>query len=180
LKSFIVIFILLGTSLLADSKIYFGVNYAQVNEKFSNLEAESSSDALKIKAGYGNRDGYGIELSVESVQNESKIFSLKDSQKNALNIELVKAFDYDIYIIPFVKAGFGAGYIDIDRELQDRLHFGSFNGSVGTFIPINENFDFEVEYNYKDMSYESIDMVVDELKIKSNVNTFYIGFNIRY
>jgi hypothetical protein len=180
LKSFILIFILLSSSLYADAKIYLGLSYANVNEKFTDVEAESSSDALRIKLGYGEIDAYAIELSVDSMKNESNVFSNNDGDKYALNIELVKSFDLDTFIYPYFKAGFGAGYVDIERELQSRLNYGSFNFEVGTFLQINEHLDFELGYNYKTISYESINMLSEELKYESKSTTLYFGFNTRF
>jgi hypothetical protein len=169
---------------MADSKVYLGVSYAQVDEKFSNLEAESSSDAIKVKAGYGDREAYAIELSIELVKNESTIFSTekKDGDKNSLNIELVKAYDLDIFVLPYLKAGFGTGVLDIQRDEQKDLSFGSFNFEVGAFVPVNDHLDFEIGYNFKNMSYENIsnESTDDDLQYKSNVYTLYIGFNTRF
>jgi hypothetical protein len=171
---------LFSTALYADAKLYFGVAYANISEKFDNLNAKSSSDAIKVKVGYGIREAYAIEFSVENVKNESKIFSTKDDDKYGANIELIKAFDLDTFIYPYFKAGFGAGRMDINRELQDKLNYGSFNFELGTFIAVNEHLDFELGYGYKKISYESIDTVVAETEYKSTAGTLYIGFNTRF
>lgn len=180
MKSFIVIFILLSSSLYGEAKIYFGLSYANVSEKFSDIEAESSSDALKVKVGYGEIDAYAIELSVDTIKSESNIFSNDDGDKYALNIELVKSFDLDTFIYPYFKAGFGAGHMNIDRLLQSKLNYGSFNFEVGTFMQINESLDFELGYNYKDISYESIEMLSEDLNFESYSTTLYFGFNTRF
>ena len=177
----IILSLLLLTSLYADSKIYLGSSYGFFNEKFSDgIDAKSSSGVLKLKAGYGNREQYAIEFSVDYIDNKSNIFSTNDGMKYGLNIEFVKAFDLDIYILPFFKVGFGSGSLEIDRQFQDKLHYGSFNLSTGIFIPINEHFDFELGYDYKYLSYEGIDTIAKQISYDSNVNTAYFGFNIRY
>ncbi|WP_188108598.1 outer membrane beta-barrel protein [Sulfurimonas lithotrophica] len=180
MKSLIIILTLLTTSLYSEAKIYFGLDYGKFNEDFSNIAAKSSSESVRLKLGYGIRENYSIEFALEALDNDSKIFSNNDGEKYALNIALVKTFDFDIYVLPFIKLGFGAGYMDVNRELQSKLNFGSFNAEVGTYIPINEYLDFEIAYNYKDLSYEAVDTIAYELKYKSNVDTFYFGFNIRY
>ena len=180
MKSFIIIIMLLITSSYAESKIYFGLDYGSYAEDFENLNAESSSALTKFKAGYGLRDAYAIEFSLEAMENESKIFSNTDEDKYSLNVELIKAFDFDIYVLPYFKAGFGAGYMKLDRELQSKLNFGSFNCGIGAYIPINEYFDIELGYTYKELSYESVDTAADNIKYESSIDSFGIGFNIRY
>ncbi|MCW8838137.1 MAG: porin family protein [Thiovulaceae bacterium] len=180
MKSFIIIFALLSSTLFAESKVYFGLDYGSFNENFKSLDAESSSEAMRLKVGYGIREEYSVEVSFDSLNNDSKIFSNNDSKKYGLNIAVVKAFDLNMYLLPYFKAGFGAGYINIDREVQSKLNYGSFSAEVGTLIPINEYFDLALAYNYKNLSYESVDTIADKVKYESNVDTFYFGFNIRY
>ncbi len=177
----IILFSLLLTSLYSDAKIYMGASAGYFNENFTNdLDASNSSTQATIKVGYGLQKAYAIEFSVDWVENKSNIFSENDGDKYALNIEFVKAFDLHKYINPFFKAGFGAGNLTVDRELQDRLNFGSFNLAAGTFIPINEHFDFEIGYSYRYLTYEKIDTVVNNISYESHVNVIYTGLNVRF
>lgn len=177
----ILLFTLLLTSLYSDSKIYVGTSYGAYDEQFTGtLDAQSSSETVNIKVGYGDRKAYAVEFSVNRSETESKIFSNNDGIKYSINIELIKAFDFGIYINPFIKAGFGAGSMKIERELQNRLAFGSFNLGFGTFIPINDYFDLELGYNYKQISYETITYISQRISYESDVNTVYAGFNVRF
>jgi hypothetical protein len=178
----IIIFSLLLTSLYSDAKIYTGLSVGYLNEEFSNaLSTTSSAEMAKLKIGYGIREAYAIELSFDYLKNESSIFSRngeKDNDKYGINIELVKAFDWDIYINPYFKAGFGAGYLKLEESSQDSLNYGTFNLGLGFFIPINEHFDFEVGYDYKYVSYEKF--IVTGKDINSNMHGAYLGLNARF
>ncbi|MEA2099917.1 MAG: outer membrane beta-barrel protein [Campylobacterota bacterium] len=182
----IIILLSLISSLFADAKVYLGSSYGVFEEKFTNdIEAESSTDIAKIKAGYGVREAYAVEISFEYIKNKTKIFSSDaqtalDGDKYGINVDLIKAFDYDVYVLPFIKAGFGSGYFNINRKLQNRLFYGSFNLATGIFIPINETFDFELGYEYKHTSYESVDTIVEKIKYESDTNIVYFGFNVRF
>jgi opacity protein-like surface antigen len=169
------------TPLLADEgRIYLGVSYLNVNEEFRNIDAKSSSNGAALKFGYGLRDAYAIEFSFEAQKNESDIFSLDDGDRYAVNIELLKAFDLDIYALPFIKAGFGAGYMKVDRELQEELNFGSFNFGAGCFLPLDDTFDLELAYSRKSISYESVDLASQTKEYKSDSNSIYLGLNARF
>jgi len=177
----IILFLFLISSLFAEAKFYTGFGYGMYDENFTDgNKAQSSSSLIKLKAGYGDRSAYAIEFSIDKLKNESNIFSSNDSDKTGLNIELIKAFDFDIYINPFFKAGFGAGYFKVDRELQDTLNYGSFNLGLGFFIPINEHFDLECTYDYKYITYEAIDTIAKQISYKSHLNALYFGFNVRF
>lgn len=178
------LFLLLLSSLYSDEQFYVGSNVGVVNETFTNTpDTKSSSYMTNVKFGYGIISSYAVELSFDYIKNRSKIFSSttqNDGNKVALNIELLKAFDFNPYILPFIKAGFGSGFFKTQRETQDMLHYGSLNITIGAFIPINKHFDFEVGYGYKRISYEAVDTITDAIRFKSNAQKAYVGFNIRY
>jgi opacity protein-like surface antigen len=176
-----ILFPLLLTSLYSDAQFYIGSAIGYYNELFkANTSIESSSYLANFKVGYGERKAYAIELSYNYLDNQSKIFSANDGAKNELDINLIKSFDFGTYIIPFIKAGFGSGYMDIDRKLQSSLHYGSFNLGTGLFIPINKHFDLEIAYEYKYISYEAIELINEKTNYNSNSNSTYFGFNVRF
>lgn len=177
----ILLFLLLITSLYSEEQAYIGLGYGSFNEKFTNNETtESSSNFTSVKAGYGEREKYAIEFSLQYIDNKSKIFSVNDSEKYGFNLDLLKSFDLGIYINPFFKAGFGFGYLTIDREIQDLLHYGVFDCGVGVFIPLSEHLDIELGYIYKYTTYEGIDTIVDKISYSSHTNAAYIGLNTRF
>lgn len=153
-----------------------------MNETFSDtLSTTSSAETAKFKIAYGERKAFAVEFSLDYLKNESTVFSTApgvDGDKYGLNVELVKAFDWDIFVFPYFKAGFGAGYFDIEHETKNSLNYSSFNLGLGCFIPINAHFDFEVGYDYKYISYEKIEKTSES--INSNMHGAYAGFNVRF
>ncbi len=181
----ILLFLLLLTTLFADARPYIGTHLGIYNEKFSEIDARSSSTLANIKIGYGNREAYSIEFSLDYLNNNAKIFSSapsanKDGKKIGFNISLVKAFDFDIYALPFVKVGFGSGVQNIDRKLQKSLAFGSFQLVLGTYVPLNRYLDLEIGYEIKHISYEAINTITKKISYNSVMNTLYFGINYRY
>ena len=176
------------TSLFADAKVYIGANYGIYDEVFiSGTDKKALTNTVKAKIGYGIRDSYAFEFSLEYTKNKENIFSdagSNDGDKLGLNVELLKAFDWDIFVIPFFKGGFGVGSLEIEKQNIDKLKFGSFNLGVGSFIPISEYFDIEIGYEYKYLSYENFDAITSSENrgsvFKSHANVGYIGFNVRF
>ena len=173
------------SSLYSDAKIYLGVNGGVFNEDFRTVDASSSAEMASIKIGYGIREAYAVEFSVDYFKNKSKVFSSSptvttDGDKIGFNVNLMKAFDFGIYILPFVKVGFGTGFLDIERELQDRLSYGSFQGSLGCFLPISEHSDIELGYEIRGSSYEYIDSIDTKTSHDSTINIAYFGINYRF
>ncbi len=179
----IILFSLLATSLFAEAKIYMGTGYGYFTERvslYSEKEKYISANMATIKVGYGVREAYAIEFSVDYVDNSEKLFKTDDGAKYALNVELIKAFDFGIHINPFIKAGFGMGYMDTTaKEGEDSLSFGTLNLGFGTFIPINEHLDIELAYSYRYASYQKR-ITTENDPETSKINIGYVGANFRF
>ena len=178
----IILFSLLLTSLYSDAKIYMGVGGGIYNETLDDTASTSiSANMARVKVGYGIREAYAIEFSVDYVDNSEVLFAPNDGARYGLNVELIKAFDFDIYINPFVKAGFGMGYMETTiKDGEDSLSFGTYNLGLGTFIPVGEHFDIEVAYDYKYTSYQKVEQLSDSNIRKSMSHTGYVGVNVRF
>jgi len=176
----IILLSLLLTSLYSDAKIYLGAGYTAYAESSKDSDATNDSNALKIKAGYGVREAYAVEFSLDYIANTPTL-EAPWKAKYGFNVALIKAFDLDIYVNPFVKAGFGAGIIDNrDNSFMSKT-YGSFNMGGGVYIPLSKNYDIEISYTYNNLSYEKNEQ--DKLQAfnqTSYVNIAYIGINTRF
>ena len=173
----LLLFLLLISSLFAEAKVYIGTSYGYLNETFTNgAKYKGESTINKLKIGYGIREAYAVEFSLAYVDNTINVYSANDTEKYGFDVELVKAFDLDIFINPFFKAGFGTGYLQ--TSTIGKVTYGSFNLGVGFYIPINESLDIEVGYDYKNLSYERGPDKSESLE--SNVNGAYVGVNARF
>jgi opacity protein-like surface antigen len=184
LKKLTLLLLSLSSLLLADSSIYIGTGYAYDTEKLtyeSNSKTINNNEA-RVKIGYGDRSAYAIELSLDYVDNHSNIFDANDGKKYAFNVELLKAWDFGIIINPYLKAGFGAGYLETDADLYNNsLTYGSFNLGSGFFLPINKHLDLEFAYEYKNLSYQPLNAdTTSSSKPTSNLHVIYLGVNFRF
>jgi len=185
----ITLFLLLLSSLYAESKFYLGLGYGMYDESLTradDTEVSASPDMFTIKAGYGERTAYAIEFSVDYINNSDALFSSGDGAKYGLNVALLKAFDFGIYVLPYAKVGLGAGTMDSDTS-SGNLNYGSFNAGLGMFIPFNEHFDLEIAYDYRYMTYQkykdptsTTNPTVNDPTPTSHINLVYIGLNARF
>jgi len=179
----IILFLTIISSLYSsqnDAKFYFGLGYGYISENFSGGEGydDVASQTANIKFGYGIRSSYAVEMAINYIEKDKDMFSQKDNDRYSFDLAVMKAFDFDIYINPFIKAGFGAGYLHTDNKDNSVISFSSYNLSTGIFIPMGESFDMELGYIYKYLSYERL--TSDSKKLHSNMNVGYVGINYRF
>jgi len=180
----ILLIALLYSSIFAESKVYVGLGYGLYNETYTDSATglpDTTDNAARITFGYGQRDAYAVEFSIDYVDHASYATTPKIGKaKYGFNIALMKSFDFDIYINPFIRAGFGTGMIDNYDNNEPSLSYGSYDLGTGFFIPINEHSDIELAYEYKYLSYEKQNTLDSTISNTSHVNILYLGYNIRF
>ncbi len=167
----ILLFLLITSALYSQSQVYMGASYGSFNESLSDETMKTNENPIiKLKVGYGIREAYAVEFSLDYTQVDA---NSTDVDRYGLNVDLIKAFDLP-YVNPFFKAGFGAGYVNSG---SNRLTFGSFNLGTGLYIPINKHIDIEIAYDYKNISYERVNEAVE---LTSHINVVSAGLNFRF
>ncbi len=187
MRKYILLLLLLSFSaLFARTNVYVGLGLSRVHETLQPYltyvpqKRETINTELSMKIGYGHRDGYAAELSLDYLQNHSQFYAPGDAQKLGFNISLLKAYDFGIYVNPFLKAGFGAGSLKTNADTTNNsLTYGNFHLGGGFFIPLSSQMDVELSYQYQYISYEKVDLE-NAANPKSHLNGLYAGFNIRF
>ncbi len=164
-----------------DAHFYAGVGGGVQLERFTDESgAKNTPNFASLKVGYGDKRAYSIELMLNYVDNESKIFSPDDGARYGIDIAFVKAFDFTSLFYPSIRAGFGASEMKVHRQLEDKIASSSFNVGGGILIPFSKHFEIELNYDYKYTSYGAIDLVSQKKRLYSHINQFYLGFNTRF
>ena len=154
-----------------------GVQY----EKFTDKEGTKNTPSFGVlKFGYGDRRAYGVELVLDYIDNKSNIFSNDDKRRLGADIMFIKAYNLTKYFYPLFRAGIGAGEMHVDRKLESKIAYSSYNLGAGAYIPLGEHFEIEATYEYRYTSYQSVDLVADKLKLQSHINQIYFGVNYRF
>jgi len=180
----LLLFALLSVSLFGDARVYMGLGYDLYSENYTASASglpNVTDNAVKLKIGYGIRKAYAVEFSLDYIDHAAVDETpITGKAKYGFNIALLKAFDWGIYVNPYLKAGFGAGLLDTEGTGEKSLSYGSFDLGTGLFIPINSSYDIELGYEYRHLSYEKENNQELTQKNESNVNIIYIGINARF
>ena len=164
-----------------DAKFYMGVGGGKQYEKFTDSKrSESSSGFGALKFGYGDRRAYAVECKFYYIDNHSNIFSPDDKERYAMDIMFVKAYNLAKHFYPLMRAGFGAGEMHVQRKLEKKIAFSSYNLALGALFPFGEHFDLEADYEYRFTSYQAVDLVATKEKLRSHSGQVYFGVNYRF
>lgn len=180
----LIFFIALMSSLYAfdyNPKVYVGVGAGIQQENFiQNAKASNTPLFGTLKVGYGDIRAYSVELCLNYINNRSNIFSPNDQNRYGVDVMFVKAYNFTDAFYPYIRAGFGAGEMKVNRLLQNKLAYSSYNLGGGLTIPLDKHIAAEGAYEFRTTSYQSIDLIAEKLKVKSHIHQFYIGLIYRF
>lgn len=169
---------------MAEPALYIGLvgGFAQETFTLGSEESYAEAPTYKIQAGYGDISAYAVEVALSYVDYTTNIFSPNgdDGYALGLDIYIIKSFDFDIGFYPMLKAGFGMGNQEVEREVESSLNSGSFNFVGGVYYPLAGHIDLEAGLEYKIKSWQSVTLISSEADVSSNVLTPYLGINYRF
>ena len=182
MKKLIIAVLFLSTALLAEAGPFVGMGGGVLNETFSSptLEKETQAGFVKAKIGYGNPAGYGVEVCMSYFEYDQNVFSDNDGTNLYFDVNIIKAYDFDIGFYPYLKAGIGAGYLSVGRSTDSALGNGSFQGGGGLYIPLGKGVDIEIELLYRHKNWEQVDLISEQVDVSSSVLEPYMGLNYRF
>ncbi len=174
---------LLYISLFAEPTGYIGFSIEDSTEFFTlkgKDTIETSAPQYKIKAGYGDIANYAVEAAFSYMDYGTNIFSANDGAALMLDITLYKGWDagYDLY--PYLGIGIGMGDMKVDRKLENSLSFSSFNFGGGVRYVINQTYDFDIGFNYKLRTWQTISLIASDADVTSHLLNPYIGINYHF
>ena len=182
---FLALLPLLYISLFAEAAGYIGISIEDSTEFFvlEDETRDATTPQYKIKAGYGDIANFSVEASFSYMDYATNIFSSPgkdDGHALMLDITLYKGWDlaYDLY--PYLDVGIGMGDMKVSRELEDALSFSSFNFGGGIRYVINHTYDFDIGFNYKLRTWQTISLVSKNVNVTSHLVNPYLGINYHF
>lgn len=169
-------------SLFAEAAGYVGLSVEDSTEFFvlGDRTISASTPQYKIKAGYGDVGSYAVEAAFSYMDYATDVFSTNDGAALMLDITLYKGWDAGYSLYPYLGIGIGMGDMKVERQLEKSLSFSSFNFGGGIRYVIDKTYDFDIGFNYKLRTWQTISLVSEEVDITSHLINPYIGINYHF
>ena len=179
----------------AMADVYVGVEYGAAS---NTHEIEASAGAytatgdydndysnIKLKIGAGEDGGVKLQGTLSFISYDESIFDETNKDYVEFGLDLIKEFEVNKQLYPFIKGGMGVGAMDVEGYTEDSILAVSFNLGAGLSFKATDNIsllagvdyvyrkwqDIEVYYNY----YTTVDVSVSDSGFKP-----YIGLNVQF
>jgi opacity protein-like surface antigen len=126
--------------------IYLGVEYGMgSNETEHEVNGVSAStydnnyDDIKLKFGAGEDGGFKGQVTLSFISFDETVFDNTNSDLIEIGFDVIKEFEVTNSFYPFLKAGVGYGFMDVEGYTEDSIYEISFNVGAGVSYKAVDN-----------------------------------------
>ena len=130
------------------SGLYIGVDLFKSSNKMTYKEnstqvdgPDRDSDGFKIKFGTQLDDGWRFQGYFLHEQYNASFIDYADNTLNELGLDLIKGFEVTPEFIPFIQAGFGYGWMDVNGYNEDTIAEINLKLGAGMMYKITPQFE---------------------------------------
>jgi len=175
---------IISSAVIAD--VYVGIDYGfasnetEIEDGSNSFKGDNNYNDLKLKVGYGKDGDFKGQMSLSFISFDEKVFDDENSDLMELGFDVIKEFEATKQFYPFLKAGFGFGYMDVEGYEDDSIYEVSFNVGAGISYKAIENFYIVGGIDYIGRKWQDIDYGRGTISTTDSGFKPYIGLNYKF
>lgn len=190
----IVLAVLIASGLMAaDSGVYLGVEYGvaknSTTQDFDNGSATTSYEDdnnykdIKVKIGGGRDGGVKFQGSLSFITFDEYVFSYASKETIELGFDIIKEFEVTPSVYPYIKAGFGVGFMDVEGYSEDSIAGVSFKIGAGVSFKVVDHLYLLAGIDYVGRKWQDIEYQTTTTTTISTTDSGikpYVGVNFLF
>jgi len=178
---------LVTTSAMAeDSEFYVGLDVFTSSNTFTlealgdSVDADDDSDGFKLKFGANLEEGWRVQGYYQHETYDETLYDDTNDVLNEIGVDVIKGFEVTPEFSPFIQAGLGYGWMDVEGYSENTANDVSLKLGAGVMYQITPTFEAiaGVDLQYRNWSDLMVGTTTIEISEKST--KFYIGANIHF
>lgn len=188
LLSMLVSGLLSGTA-IADG-VYVGVEYGigsnetEIDYGSGSFKADNDYNDLKFKLGAGEDGGFKGQVTLSFISFDEAIFDGENSDLIEIGFDVIKEFEVTSSFYPFLKAGVGYGFMDVEGYEDSSIYEMSFNVGAGVSYKAVDNLYLIGGIDYIGRKWQDIEVyggwVPTTISTTESGFKPYIGLNYKF
>jgi len=176
----------IGTSFAGT---YIGIDYGKVSNE-DEIEVNNGNTGtldnkysdFSIKFGSGNDGDWKTQVRLSMITFDEALFDASNKDLTEIGVDAIKEFEAANNLYPFIKFGFGFGWMDVDGYLDDSIKEFSFNAGVGVSYEVMEDLDVLAGVDYVGRSWQDIEIINTglEASVSGSGMKAYAGINYSF
>ena len=180
---------LVTTSALAEDKqFYVGLDAFTSNNTIdlkntttgASADVDDDSDGFKLKFGANLDDGWRVQGYYQHETYDLPIYDNTNDELNEIGVDVIKGFEVTPEFSPFIQAGLGYGWMDIEGYTDSTANSVSLKFGGGVMYKITPMFEAVAGIDFQYRNWEDAVILSQTIEIDETSTKFYIGANIHF
>ncbi|WP_294962964.1 hypothetical protein [Sulfurimonas sp.] len=180
---------LLSTQLLAeDSTIYIGIDGINSSNTFTykldgytgDTESTSNSNALKLKLGWIRENGGRTQIYYLQERYDDTIFDTSNNTLTEVGLDFIKDFQLSPVLSPFIQAGIGYGWMDIDGYSESEISEVNAKAGGGLVFRASEKIELLIGVDFQVKKWSDRKSGSSTIETNEDSTKYYVGANLLF
>jgi opacity protein-like surface antigen len=182
---------LVASAALAD--VYVGVEYGAASNTHERevtgavsgtREYDNDYSDIKLKIGGGEDGGVKVQATLSFIEYDESIFDVTNKDYIEVGLDLIKEFEVNKNVYPFIKGGLGVGSMDVEGYSESSITGVSLNLGAGLSFKATDNFYLVGGVDYVYRKWQDIEYTIGWSKYTVSTSDSalkpYIGANFKF
>lgn len=169
-----------------SSEMYVGLNIEGSSNSFSanrssgNWDDNPHSNGLKLKLGTLSNDGWRVQGYFLYERYDKSLFDDSHDVLHELGVDVIKGFETTPEFSPFIQAGLGYGWMNVNGHTDNSISELSLKFGGGVMYKVAPEFELLAGLDLQFRKWEDIESSTYTLSVKENSTRLYIGANYHF
>lgn len=178
---------LVGTNAMAeDSQFYAGLDVFTSSNTFTleangvSVDADDDSDGFKLKFGAALDEGWRVQGYYQHETYDLPIYDSTNDKLSEIGVDVIKGFEVTPEFSPFIQAGLGYGWMDVEGYSDDTANEVSLKVGAGVMYKFAPTFEAIAGVDFQYRNWSNLTVLGTEIEIDETSTKFYVGANIHF
>lgn len=180
---------LVATNAMAeDSEFYVGLDVFSSNNTFTlensvtgaSADVDVDSDGFKLKFGATLNEGWRVQGYYQHETYDETLYDATNDVLNEIGVDVIKGFEVTSEFSPFIQAGLGYGWMDVEGYSDDTVNEVSLKLGAGVMYKITPTFEAIAGIDFQYRNWSDLQIGSTTIEIDEKITKFYIGANIHF
>ena len=178
---------LVGTNVMAEeSELYVGLDVFASSNTFTleangvSVDADNDSDGFKLKFGSTLNEGWRVQGYYQRETYDETLYDNKNDVLGEIGVDVIKGFEVTPEFSPFIQAGIGYGWMDIEGYSDDTANEVSLKLGAGVMYKFTPMFEAIAGVDFQYRNWSNLTALGTEIEIDEKSTKLYIGANIHF
>ncbi len=178
---------LFTTSAVAEeSRFYTGLDLFSSTNTFKeklgsvSVDVDDDSDGFKLKLGTVLNEGWRVQGYYQREIYDIPVYDNTNDVLNEIGVDVIKGFEVTPEFNPFLQAGMGLGWMDVEGYSNNTANTLSLKIGAGVMYAFTPTFEAIIGIDLQYRDWEDVETIFGTIELSETTTKLYIGANIHF